>query len=90
MSKKIKYTPVKEGEVLDVSIAFSQAAALLDKVAKKALYENDAELILNVADRWITIGSLFAGAPESTEHVDATAKGKYGFAPQEEGDDDDE
>ena len=86
MSKRIKYKSIKEDETIDISVAFSQASALLDQAAKKAIYENDAELLLSVADRWITIGKLFASAEEEVEEVDGNSKGIYGFGAHQEGD----
>ena len=90
MSKKIRYKPVKQEETIDISLAFSQASALLDQAAKKAISENNEDLLLAVADRWITIGSLFveAAEDEQKEHVDTNQKARYGFGPHEEGEDD--
>lgn len=91
MSKKLKYRATREDELIDISFAFSQAAALLDKAAEMAKVNNDAELMLKVADRWITIGSLFASAEEEPkEHLDTNSKSKYGFGPVEEGVEEDE
>lgn len=77
---KLKYKAIKEGETIDISVAFSQTAALLDAAAKKSLYENDAKLMLEVADRWIAIGSLLADDSE-TKEVAANEKSSFGFCP---------
>jgi hypothetical protein len=89
VSKKIKYSSIKENEVIDISVAFAQAASLLDLAAKKAIDHNNESLMLEVADRWITIGSLFTGTEEK-EHIDTNIKTKFGFCPSEEGDDENE
>lgn len=79
MSKKLKYTLIKENDTLDISLALSQAAALLDEIAKKAIKEKDSSLMLDIADRWISIGKMFT--IESTdEHLDTDAEfQQYGF-----------
>jgi hypothetical protein len=40
--KKIKYSPVKEDEVIDISLALSQASALLDQAADHAIKQSDS------------------------------------------------
>lgn len=84
MSKKIKYKPVKQEETIDISLAFSQASALLDQAAKKAMESNDVNALVKVADRWITIGSLLAADTEEEceDHVDTNQKTQFGFGPQ--------
>lgn len=91
MSKKIKYTSVKQDETIDISLAFGQASALLDQAAKKAIREDDSEMLIAVADRWITIGSLLSTEEETTiEHLDTNQKSMFGFGPREEGVDDED
>lgn len=91
MSKKIKYKAVKQEETIDISLAFSQASALLDQVAKKAIVNNDSELLMAVADRWITIGTLLAGSDdEHNEHLDTNEQTQFGFGMPEKGVDDDD
>ena len=82
MSKKrLKYRPLRENETLDISLALSQASALLDEAVAKAKRTDDAELLLAVTDRWIAIASLFSGdSNEPDEHVDTDAEfQQYGF-----------
>ena len=85
MSKKVKYKSVKQDETIDISLAFSQASALLDQAAKRAIMENDPEMLIAVADRWITIGSLLGAEEEPSEHLDTNQKSQLGFGPRGEG-----
>jgi hypothetical protein len=82
MSKKLKYKPLRQNETLNVSVALSQASALLDQAALKAMRNDDSELLLEVADRWIAIGSLFSDSGEKEdEHVDTDSESRqYGFS----------
>ena len=64
MSKRIKYKPVKKGETIDISLALSQAIALIDQTAEYAMTTADPELMLATADRWIAIGGMFAASDE--------------------------
>ncbi len=85
MSKKLKYKPIREDELLDISVALAQASALLDNVAEKALVTGDHELILNVADRWLTMATLFAATSEETETVNTNGNfQQYGFCYEKE------
>jgi hypothetical protein len=77
--KKPKYEPLQEGEILDLSAAFSQAAVLLDNAAAEALRTSNLEKLIDVADRWIIIGKTFV--LEGSEHVDTNSTGQYGFGP---------
>jgi hypothetical protein len=78
-NKRLKYRPIKQGETLDISVALSQASALLDKIVEKARVNNDSGLLLDVIDRWIKIAGLFGGEEEPEEHMDTDANGQYGF-----------
>jgi len=84
MSKKLKYKPIREEELLDLSVALAQASTLLDTVAKKALINGNDELILSVADRWLAMATLFAGAGE--DEIINTNSGiqQYGFCYEKE------
>jgi hypothetical protein len=90
MSKKLRYKRVRDDETIDISLVFGQAAALLDLAAKHSIIHNDANLMLEVADRWIQVGSLLAQDDDSKEYVDTNSKSVFGFGPTEEGVDDDE
>ena len=82
MSKKLKYRSTREDDTLNIEVALSKAVVLLDAVAKKALINGDDNLMLEVTDRWIAIGSLFAGGSESDdeEHADTSdSVTSYGF-----------
>ncbi len=78
--KKLKYRPVRRNETLDISVAISQASALLDQAAAKAIREDDAYLLIYTADKWIEIAKLFGIEEESPdEHVDTDSETQYGF-----------
>jgi hypothetical protein len=79
MSKRIKYRPIKRDELIDLSLALTQAMALLDGVADYALATHDEKLQLELADRWIEIGKMFAIEPpeeviDTNDNVES-----YGF-----------
>lgn len=80
---RLKYKPIKKNETVDISVTLSQAAALLDHAADKALAENNADLMLAVADRWLNIASLFT-QEEEKDCIDMN-KSRFGFCPGEEG-----
>jgi hypothetical protein len=72
-----KYEPLQEGEVLDLSTAFSQAAVLLDNAAAEAIKTHNVDRLIEIADRWIIIGKTFV--LEGNEHLDTNSAGHYGF-----------
>ena len=80
MSKKLKYKPVKTDERIDLSLAMSQAIVLLDEVAAYALVANDQALKLEVADRWIEVGKMFAIDVDDGQIIDTNDNVEtYGF-----------
>lgn len=84
-NKKLKYKPIREEELLDISVALAQASTLLDTVAKKALVTGDDQLILNVADRWLAMATLFAGGTEDEQVVNANNNvQQFGFCKETE------
>lgn len=80
MSKRVKYKPVKKGETIDISLALSQAIALIDQTAEYAITTADPELMLATADRWIAIGGMFAQSDESDDTINISDNvEQYGF-----------
>lgn len=78
--KPLKYRPVRQNETLDISVALSQASALLDQAAAKAMQTNDAFMLVYIADKWIEIAKIFEiGEEELDEHVDTDSGTQYGF-----------
>jgi hypothetical protein len=83
-NKKLKYRPVRQDEVLDISLALSQASALLDEVVEKARKSKDGRLLLDASDRWITIAKIFTGE-DSEEELNTNAEfQQYGFVYEKE------
>jgi len=89
--KKLKYKPIRQDEILDIGVALSQASALLDQAAAKGIREDNVDILLNVADRWIAIAGMFTEGTEE-EHVDISdPEVPFGFAaPQNEIEDEEE
>jgi hypothetical protein len=81
--KKIKYSPVKEDEVIDISLALSQASALLDQAADHAIKQSDSYLLIDIAGKWIDIAKMFER--DADEHIDTdTQSRQYGFSCEKE------
>jgi hypothetical protein len=85
-TKKLKYEALKSDEQLDIVESLTKTAILLDTLALRAIRNDDAILMLEVADRWLRISDMFAAPdePDGKEHVDLTEGGQYGFGPQGE------
>lgn len=87
MSKKVRYKAIRENELLDISVALVQASSLLDLVAKKALVTGDDKTMLEVADRWIAIATLFAIPSEEPADEAVNTNNniqQYGFSYEKE------
>jgi hypothetical protein len=83
--KKLKYRPVRQNEVLDISVALSQASALLDQAAEKAIKEDNAYLLIDVAEKWIEIAKMFDTEESADEHLDTDSQSRqYGFIYEKE------
>jgi hypothetical protein len=78
--KKLKYKPIKQNETLDIAVAVSQASALLDQAAVKAIKEDDSFMLIDIADKWIQIAKIFTVESESCENMDTDSETKYGFS----------
>lgn len=87
MSKKrLSYRPVRKNETVDIVLALSQAVVLIDTAAELSLNAGDGNLMLEVADRWIAIGSMFAedSGSEGNEVVNINDNvEQYGFSRSE-------
>jgi len=75
--KRYKYTPLSEGDVVDLSVAITQASVLLDNAARKVLREGDVKGMVSVANSWIEIGKMFS--VESEDEVVDISDEQYGF-----------
>lgn len=78
--KKLRYRPIRQNETLDISVALSQASALLDQAAKRAMYEDDPYLLMDIAERWIDIAKVFGMEEVPDEHLDTDSETQYGFS----------